>query len=46
MKNIGKTYKEKIQQRIILVYSYEKERQNKIDTMKNIGCWNIFFCAF
>ncbi len=35
MKNIGKTYKEKSHRGIIVVYSYEKERQNEMNTIKN-----------
>ena len=35
MKNIGKTYKEKSHRGIIVVYSYEKERRNEMNTIKN-----------
>ena len=35
MKNIGKTHKEKSRLGIIVVYSYEKERQNDMNTLKN-----------
>ena len=34
MKNIGKTYKEKSHRGIIVVYSYEKERRNEMNTIK------------